>query len=57
MSIVEVEVRGAVLAVWLVLLISRCMRFNWNFFEIVGVVLGIVWISQILVLAFLQAFC
>jgi hypothetical protein len=51
MSIAEAEVRGAVLAVWLVLFMSKCMRFNWNFFEIVGVVLGFVWILQILALA------
>jgi hypothetical protein len=55
MSTVEAEVRGAVLAVWLVLFISRCMRFNWNFFEIVGVVLGFVWILQILAYAVVNA--
>ena len=55
MTIVEAEVRGAVLAVWLVLLLSRCIRFHWNFFEIVGVVLGFVWMVQILALAIQQA--
>jgi hypothetical protein len=56
MSIVEAEVRGAVLAVWLVLSLSRCIRFHWSFFEIVGVVLGFVWMVQILALAIRQAF-
>ncbi len=55
MSTAEAEVRGPVLAVWLVLFVSRCMRFNWNFFEIVGVILGFVWILQIVALAVLNA--
>ncbi len=31
------------------------MRFNWNFFEILGVVLGFVWILQFVALTFLNA--